>query len=124
MPNLDFNGIDLSDLVEKPPERPPGIREEVEPIEFFDKSQAVASKNSEEYNQHLSGPVGAQAPPTPLQQHPQQIYLQQPTPLQGGNLSPPIQATEIPLDQIDLHGALLACEQAGFSRKGRRRSQK
>ena len=123
MPNLDFNGIDFSDLVEKPPERPPVTREEVEPIEFFDKPQAVASENSEAYNQHIGGPVGAQAPPTPLQQHPPQIYLQQPTPPQGGNLSPPIQATEIPLDQIDLHGALLACEQAGFSRKGRRRSR-
>lgn len=123
MPNLTFNGIDFSDLVEKPPERPPGIREEVEPIEFFDKPQAVAPESSEYNNQHIVGSAGAQAPPTPLQQHPPQIYLQQLTPLQGGNLSPPIQATEIPLDQIDLHGALLACEQAGFSRKGRRRSR-
>jgi len=123
MSNLNLEDINFNDLVEKPPERPPGSEKGIEPIEFFAKPQTVAPENSEEYNQHLGSPVGAQASPTPFPQHPPQIYLQQPTPLQGGNLSPPILATEIPLDQIDLHGALLACEQAGFSRKGRRRSR-
>lgn len=123
MPNLNFNGIDFSNFLESPPERPPGIGEGVEPIEFFDKSQAVASKNSEGYDQHLEGSVVTQTLPTPLQQHPPQSYLQQPIPLRGDDFSTPIQATEIPLDQINLHGALLACEQAGFSRKGRRRSR-
>lgn len=123
MSNLNLEDINFSNIVEKPPERPPGIGEGVEPIEFFDRPGVVASENSEEYNQYLGGPAGAQAPPTPIQQHPPQIYLPQPLPPQGGNFSPPIQATEISLDQIDLHGALLACEQAGFSRKGRRRSR-
>ena len=123
MSNLNLEDINFNDLVEKPPERPPGIREEVEPIEFFDKPQTVAPKSSEDYNQHLVGSVGAQAPPMPFQQHPPQAYLPQPIPPQGGNLSPPIQSAEISLDQIDLHSALLACEQAGFSRKGRRRSR-
>ena len=123
MPNLDFNGIDFSNFIERPPERPPGTREEVEPIEFFDKPQTVALESSEDYNQHLGGPVGTQSSPTPFPQHPPQAYLPQPIPPQGANLSPPIQSGEIPLDQIDLHGALLACEQAGFSRRGRRRSR-
>ena len=123
MSNLNLEDINFNDLVEKPPERPPGSEKGIEPIEFFAKPQTVAPESSEYYNQHRVGSAGAQAPPTLLQQHPPQIYLQQPTLLQGGNLSPPIQATEIPLDQIDLHGALLACEQAGFSRKERRRSR-
>lgn len=124
MSNLNLEDISFNDLVEKPPERPPGSEKGIEPIEFFGKPQTVASENSEDYNQHLVGSVGAQAPPTPLQQYPPQTYLPQSIPPQGGNLSPPIQATEIPLSQIDLHGALLACEQAGFSRKGRRRSRR
>ena len=124
MSNFNLDDINFSNFVEKPPERPPGREKGIEPIEFFDKPQAVAPESSADYNQHLVGFVGAQAPLTPLQQHPPQIYLQQPTPLQGGNLSPSIQATEIPLDQIDLHSALLACEQAGFSKKDRRRSRR
>ena len=122
MSNLNLEDINFNDLVEKTPERPPGIVEGVEPIEFFDKPQTVAPENSENYIQHLGSPIGAQAPPTPLQQHPPQAYLPQPVPLQGGNFNSPIQAMEIPLDPIDLHGALLACEQAGFARKRRRRA--
>ena len=123
MSNFNLDDINFSNFVEKPPERPPGSEKGIEPIEFFGKPQTVAPESSEGYNQHLGGPVGAQAPPTPFQQHPPQAYLPQPIPPQGGNLSPPIQSGEIPLDQIDLHGALLACEQAGFSGRGRRRSR-
>lgn len=123
MPNLNFNGIDFSNFVERPPERPPGIGEGVEPIEFFDDPKTVETESFDAHNQCLGGPAVEQSSPTQLQQHPSQIYLQQSIPPQGGNLSSPIQAKEIPLDQINLHGALLACEQAGFSRKGRRRSR-
>ncbi len=128
MPNLDFNGIDFSDLVEKPSESPPGTSEGVEPIIFNDPPKAVVTEIYETCNQHtasnLGGSAKSQAPPTQLHQQPAQIYLPQSIPPQGGNLSSPIQTTEIPLNQIDLHGALLACEQAGFSGRGRRRSRK
>lgn len=127
MPNLDFNGIDFSNLVENPPQRPPGSREYVEPIIFDDPPNAVTTENNEISNQHttsLCASSTTQAPQIQPQQYPPTNYLIPQNPPQEVNLGPPQQAKEIPLAQIDLQGALLACEQAGFSSTRRRKSKR
>lgn len=127
MPKLNFNGIDFSDLIEKPPERPPEIREYVEPIIFDEPPKEVATEKYEVSNQHaaaLSTSTTVPALPPQPQQHPIQSCQHQQSPPQGLNLGPFLQAPEIPLSQIDLQGALRACEEAGFSGTKRRKSRK
>ncbi len=134
MPNLNFTGIDFSDLIEKPPELPPGAREYVEPIIFDDAphtsdideppnlkqhtaSQYTSGSAQAPSSQPLQNPVQNYLPQRSPPQPPAQSFLPQQSPLQEVNLGPPQQIAKIPIGQIDLRGALLACEQAGFSSK-------